>query len=139
MGKRREARELAVRFLYKMDVNPPSDYEKELEEFLSSTSSGKEVKEFAMEIVKAVEHNKEKIDEIIRRSAINWDLRRIAVVDRNILRMGVAQLLYMEGIPPIVAIDESVELAKMYGTSESGKFVNGILDRVRKDYAEPKG
>ncbi|MGH8100666.1 MAG: transcription antitermination factor NusB, partial [Chthoniobacterales bacterium] len=77
------------------------------------------------------------IDERIRRYSENFDLNRIAAVDRNILRLAIYEMLHRDDIPPVVSINEAIELAKTFGGAESGRFVNGILDRVRKDLTRP--
>ena len=77
------------------------------------------------------------IDERIRRYCENYEFRRISPVDRNVLRLAIYEMLYRDDIPPVVSINEGIELAKTFGGSESGRFVNGILDRVRKDLDRP--
>ncbi|MFH1640944.1 MAG: transcription antitermination factor NusB, partial [Candidatus Omnitrophota bacterium] len=92
-----------------------------------------EVKNFTFELVKGVAENLEKIDSAIASYAANWQLKRMAFVDRNILRMGCFELMFREDIPPKVAINEAVELAKKYSDREAAKFVNGILDKVQTE------
>jgi N utilization substance protein B len=77
------------------------------------------------------------IDERIRRYCENYEFRRISVVDRNVLRLAIYEMLFRDDIPPVVSINEAIELAKTFGGAESGRFVNGILDRVRKDLDRP--
>lgn len=91
------------------------------------------VKDFAQELVRGVFENVAAIDGKISSYAKNWELERMAVVDRNILRLGVSELLYRSDIPPKVSINEAVELAKKYSELKSGKFVNGILDKVKSE------
>jgi N utilization substance protein B len=79
----------------------------------------------------------ESIDVKIRAFSENWDFKRIAVVDRNILRLAIYELLFRDDIPPVVSINEAIELAKRFSTEDSSKFVNGILDRVKKDLSRP--
>jgi len=83
--------------------------------------------------VRGTREDLDKIDAAITKYAENCELKRIAVIDKNVLRLGIFQLIYMAGIPPKVAINESIELAKKYGDIDSGKFVNGILDRINKE------
>ena len=90
------------------------------------------MREFSTTLVDGTLKNLAKIDEYITSYAENWQLSRMAVIDRNIMRMGTFELLYLEDMPPKVAINEAVELAKKYGDTESGKFVNGILDKINK-------
>jgi N utilization substance protein B len=96
-----------------------------------------DVRGFAEEIVEGVNRNLASIDEKLSGYATNWQLNRMAVIDRNILRMGVYELKFSSGIPPKVAINEAVELAKKFGDLESGKFVNGILDKIHKQEITP--
>jgi transcription antitermination protein NusB len=77
------------------------------------------------------------IDERIRRYCENYEFRRISAVDRNVLRLAIYEMLYRDDIPPVVSINEAIELAKAYGGADSGRFVNGILDRIRKDLDRP--
>lgn len=93
---------------------------------------GAQVKDFACKLISDIWDNLSFIDEKISEYATNWQLSRMAIVDRNILRLGTYELLYRSDIPPKVAINEAVELAKKYGDLESGKFVNGVLDKINK-------
>ena len=95
-----------------------------------------DIREFANILVDGVIKNVSMIDEKIRLSASHWSVDRMAVVDRNILRMAIFELLYIRDIPAKVTINEAIEIAKRYGVEESGSFVNGILDRVVKDHQE---
>jgi transcription antitermination factor NusB len=131
MGKRRQSRELAVQFLYQIDIIGQNDWKDILKKFWDNNDADNEIKEFSNRIVESVINNKVNIDKMIESYATNWDLSRIAAVDRNVLRSAISELLYMRDIPPIVAINEAVDIAKKYGTPESGKFVNGILDKIR--------
>lgn len=96
-------------------------------------SEGPLPNEFAIGLFKAVAESIEQIDEIIVLVSDNWRLERMSRVDRNILRMGTHELTTDEGTPPLVVINEAVELAKRFGTEESPSFVNGILDRIARD------
>lgn len=133
MRRRTKAREYALQLLYKFDIThePLDDWDSfwlQQDEGLSD-----EVKEFARKIVLDTLKHLEEIDKRISSFATNWQLKRMAVVDRNVLRMGAFELLYLEDIPAKVSINEAVDLAKKYSGDESGKFVNGILDRIRED------
>jgi len=92
-----------------------------------------EIREFAEELAKGVGKDIEEIDKRISEHATNWTLKRMAVVDRNILRLATYELLFRSDIPPKVSINEAVDIAKKYGDANSGKFVNGILDRIGKE------
>jgi N utilization substance protein B len=139
MGKRRQSRELAIQFLYQLDIVGQSDWQETLKKFWKENGADDEIKEFAVRIINSVIEKKNDIDKLIESYATNWDISRIAAVDRNVLRSAMSELLYMDDIPPIVAINEAVDIAKKYGTPESGKFVNGILDKIRVDTAKKKG
>jgi len=132
MKNRRKARELTLQTLYQADVRdiPPTEALKML---LSRYRFRSEVEYFSKKLIEGTEKFLPWIDELIKRYAKNWTLDRMAIVDRNILRFSIYELLLMEEVPPIVSINEAVEIAKRYGTSDSGKFVNGILDKIRKE------
>jgi N utilization substance protein B len=133
---RTRARELALQFLYQVDMQGPGG-EEDLREFLREALDGKpgadEAKAYASRIVGGVLLHKEEIDALLRDAAKNWDLARMAVVDRNALRIGCYELLHEDEVPMKVAINEAIELGKHYSTEASGAFINGILDRIRKD------
>lgn len=138
MGKRRRARELALQFLYQFDTLTESSTEDiNIEETLrlfwatKETSLEGDVREFSDRLITGACDNIEGIDEIIDRYSEHWRLSRMSRIDRNILRMAIYELVYLRDIPPPVTINEAVELAKKYGTEDSGAFVNGILDRIR--------
>ncbi len=129
MGKRRKARELALQRLYQIDVNGTDVPE--------PRSKGRpidaETQAFAETLVQGALANQPKIDGIIAQYAEHWDLDRMAVVDRNILRVAVYELVFEPDVPPKAVINEAIEIAKKFGTRESGRFINGILDRVHKE------
>ena len=136
MRVRTRARELALQFLFQVDFHDDW-YQDELAPFLAEQLDGKpgadEAKAYCHKVVEGVLMNKRVIDELIRGAARNWDLERMAAVDRNALRIGIYELLFADDVPMKVAINEAIELGKRYSTEASGAFVNGILDRVRKD------
>jgi transcription antitermination factor NusB len=134
MRKRTLAREYALQVLYKLDITHDKDPEVVLANFwLMGVEEEVEesVKVFAAELVKGVLSNLESIDKDISQYATNWKLERMAVVDRNILRLSAYELLFKEDIPPKVSINEAVELAKKYSEPKSAKFVNGVLDKIK--------
>ncbi len=133
MGKRRTAREFALQILYRLDIGQESLAEKILEEFWETNLTSDDVKEYTDSLVKGTKKNQSEIDRIIADSAENWTLDRMASVDRNILRFSTYELLKRNEIPSSVIINEAIEIAKKYGTEESGSFINGILDRVAKE------
>jgi transcription antitermination factor NusB len=129
---RRLAREIALAFLYQWDLRGP-EVLPELDDLLLRDRRSPEVSEYAKALVHGTIAKKEPIDAQISAAAENWRIERMAVVDRNILRMAVFEMTERrEDVPPKVAINEAIELAKRFSTGESGAFVNGILDRVRR-------
>lgn len=134
MRKRTKARECALQILYQIDITKDSP-DNLLSAFWEDKKTESEVRDFATALVKGTVENMQKIDDIITKYASNWKLKRMAVVDRNVLRLSAYELLYREDIPPKVSINEAVDLAKKYGDIDSGKFVNGVLDRINKEEA----
>ncbi len=146
MGIRRSGRIIALQALYQMEMakkpiteifefindyskSKVSDDDKTDEKFLDKS------KEFALDICTIISKNIEEIDKLIPKYLKNWKFDRILVIDRNILRMGVAELIYKEDIPYKVTINEAIELAKKFGDEKSGSFVNGVLDNFVKNEA----
>ena len=135
MRARTHAREVALRVLYQFDLRP--DLEPEgLMNLLRRELELPEAEDFARELVEGTRFHQEAIDATIEAAAANWELKRMAVIDRNVLRLGVFELLHRPDVPPAVTINEAVELAKRYSTKESGSFVNGILDQIHKRSAQ---
>jgi transcription antitermination factor NusB len=137
VGKRRKAREVALQLLYQLDLQGESNPEPHLAEFWTRHPVDPEAREFADMLIRGTKLHERKIDEIISQSAQNWELDRMAVVDRNILRQGIFELLWMDEVPPKVAINEALEVAKKFSTHESSRFINGILDRIHKELRSP--
>jgi N utilization substance protein B len=161
MGKRREARERAVQFLFQHDLNPPENLDVALAQFWDSqrmaaiaeekgaatwgqpvelpppTAEEAEMRLFAEPLIRGVVEHRDRVDEQIKKHVKNWELHRIAAVDRNILRLAIYEMLYREDIPPVVSINEAVDIAKKFSTQDSGKFVNGILDNVKSELMRP--
>lgn len=134
--RRRIIREKVLQLLYAFEMNSESK-QFMIEEILDDVEDEND-KNFAISLVnKILEHQKD-LDEIIKQKVDNWDLNRIALIDRILLRMGICEILFFPDIPPKVSINESIEIAKDYSTSSSGKFINGILDAIlddlKKDY-----
>ena len=161
MGKRREARERAVQFLFQHDLNPPEDLDRALDHFWESqraaalaedkgvanwgqpiqlpppTADEAAIRIFADPLIRGSVEHREEADTIIKKHTKNWELHRIAAVDRNILRLAIYEMLHRDDIPPIVSINEAVDIAKKFSTQDSGKFVNGILDKVKGELMRP--
>jgi len=128
MGQRSKAREVVLQVLYQDDLNPSASTD-DRDWLLQRRLSKAEAFQFARRLLAGVRQHRSEIDRRLQQIASNWSLHRMAVTDRNILRLGAYEILY-GGTPGEVAIDEAVELAKRFGTAQSPQFVNGILDRL---------
>lgn len=133
MGLRRTARECALQMLFQ------AEFKKENEGMLIPNAAIEEkmvpgVKAFADQLVQGVRQHREEIDNIINRYTENWSAERLALIDRNILRFSVYEILYLQDVPAKVTINEAIEIAKIYGNENSGGFINGILDRIQCDF-----
>jgi N utilization substance protein B len=133
VGKRRRARELALEALYQQEISrDPGDTV--LADVLSRVEVEPQVAAFTRRLVEAALAREEEIDRLIAGAAKNWDFRRLSMIDRNVMRLAVAELLFLDdATPPKVVINEAIEMAKRYGTDDSGRFVNGILDMILKE------
>lgn len=137
MGTRRKAREAALQYLFQEDFStsglPGSDdLEEKLELFCGLYQVNRKARSYTLQLLQQTLVNRQRIDELIRQCAQNWRLERISRTDRNLLRIGVSEMLLSEDVPHQVAINEAVEIAKRFGSDESSSFVNGILDAVNK-------
>ncbi len=130
--RRRLARECALQILFQYDFTKKRPDRESLERFWSQKEVEPSIKEFAEEISFGAIDNLEEIDKLISSVAVNWSLERMACVDRNILRLATYEMLYRNDIPPLVTINEAIEIAKKYSTEEAPQFINGILDRILK-------
>ncbi len=153
MGIRHEAREWALQFLFQSEFNRDESvdegfklfWEHQNEETAAPTAKPAsqdarlraKTRQFAEELARGVIAHHPEIDPLISKYAENWEIDRMGAVDRNAMRIAVFEMLYRNDIPPVVSINEAVELAKAYSSIESGKFVNGILDRIRKGLDRP--
>ncbi|MDH3974777.1 MAG: transcription antitermination factor NusB [Deltaproteobacteria bacterium] len=131
MGTRRKGREIALQVLYQIDITGVSR-DAALQEFKNHFKVKKESWSFAEALIKGICEHMKTIDALIEGESEHWKLGRMSLTDRNILRLAAYELLHMEGIPSKVTINEAIELGKLYGTEESGAFINGILDKVFK-------
>ncbi len=132
MGKRRLSREFVIQFLYLTEMNE-GEIQNQLQLFWESNPAAEDVQLFTEVILKDVFDHKEQIDVRLEKYSDNWTLSRMTVIDRNLLRMAASEILYSKTVPPKVAIDEAVEIAKRFGSEDSAHFINGILDRVLKE------
>ena len=161
MGMRREARERAVQFLFQYDLNKPEKLDDALQQFWDSqraaaiaeekgkarwgqtlelpppTAEESAMRLFADPLIRGTVEHLDEIDRKIQEHAKNWELNRMAVVDRNVLRLAIYEMLFRDDIPPVVSINEAVDIAKRFSTDESGRFVNGILDKVKGELMRP--
>ena len=138
MRKRTKARESALKMLYAIDITGEEPKKCIDTYWRDNEEKDAEVKAFANLLVLGAANKQKEIDKIISECATNWQLKRMAVIDRNILRFAAYELLFADDIPPKVTINEAIDMAKRYGDSESGKFVNGVLDKINKDIAKKK-
>jgi N utilization substance protein B len=132
MGNRRLSRELVIQFLYLTEMNE-GEIANQLKLFLENNPCQKDVQSFTEDILNNIFDHKEEIDARLEKFSDNWTLSRMTVIDRNLLRMAASELMYSKTVPPKVAIDEAVEIAKKYGSEDSPNFINGVLDRILKE------
>ena len=137
MGKRRKARESTLQILFQLefdDANP----EKIISSFWGNKKDAKEIEEHSRWLVNGIMSHRESIDRLIQSVSANWRISRMAIVDRNVLRIAVFELLHEEALAPAIVINEAIEIAKKYSSEEGATFVNGILDAVRKEIQKKK-
>lgn len=140
MRKRRISREMALQFLYQYDTSNESkvysdtDFKNKFDLFSCTIDEemGRDIEDFTIILSSGTCQHIESIDRLIEKYSQNWKISRISKIDRNILRISIYEMVYLRTIPPPVTINEAIEIAKKFGSEESGSFVNGILDRIRK-------
>jgi N utilization substance protein B len=138
MRKRTHSRECALQILYSFDIRKVNPIAEVVDDFWQNHAEDDVIKEFAMILVDGTLKHLKGIDKLITDYTDNWRIERMAVIDRNIIRMATFELMYLEQVPPKVAINEAVELAKRFGDDESGRFVNGVLDKINKKERKKK-
>jgi transcription antitermination factor NusB len=131
MSARRKARELTLKALYAYEISG-SDAQQVSEDVIQSSQIKEEAKRFSQTLFEKTLQNIEKIDSLIRETVKSWEFSRIALVEKNILRIGVCELLFFSDTHPAIAINEAIELAKKYGEKDSKNFINGVLDHIAK-------
>jgi N utilization substance protein B len=131
--QRRKAREYALQILFRLDFTEKGIDNKDLEEFWSDKKAPDDVKKFAEDLVRGTLNSLDDIDTMIEKVTENWLLKRMAAVDRNILRFAAYELLYRKDIPSTVTINEAIEIAKKFSSTESAPFINGVLDKLSKE------
>ena len=135
MGKRRLSRELALKFLYQFELTG-GELDEQIKLFLKQNSSKDDAENFMRSLVFSLLDKVKEIDEVIQKYSDHWVLDRMTVIDRNILRMGVCELLFDFSTPPKVVINEAIDIAKKYGNEDSPEFINGVLDKVFKEIGQ---
>lgn len=138
MSTRREAREWVVQILFQLDLNSHENCDQVFPEFWKDKKPDRKLREFTENMVRDVRKNMVQIDGLISKFAAHWDLHRMAVIDRNVLRMAICEMMFRDTPHPVL-INEAIDIAKYFNSTESGKFVNGILDRVRKELTDTTG
>jgi N utilization substance protein B len=133
IGTRRLSRELALQVLFQQEFSPHQTIEDALDSFRRSFDASPEVWTYALELLKGIAAKRAEVDLLIQKCSAHWKLKRMALVDLNIMRVAAYELKFSpEGLPPAVVINEAVEISKKYGTVDSAAFVNGILDQIVK-------
>jgi len=136
-SQRRQNRTAAFRFLYQWEMNPPDDIAADLHEFLEKLEKEENYFNYAIELVDGILDKLEEIDSLINELVANWEFSRIAKTDLAILRLGVYEILYRLDVPPVVVIDEALEICKDFCSDNSRKFLNGVLDQASKRSGRP--
>ncbi len=137
MRLRSKAREVALCLLYQIEITK-ADFSEVLASYAQDNPLKKEIVDFYTLLIKGVIKNLTSLDSLIKKHVKNWEITRMAVVDRNLLRMACFELLFLKDIPPKVSINEAIELAKRFGDIDSPRFVNGVLDKIYKTEEKSK-
>ena len=137
MSRRRDNRIAAVQFLYMWEANPPESLNDELCSFFTSQEHPREYYSFSEELIQGTVQHIEEVDTIIKEYAKNWDFKRIARVDLAILRLAIFEMLYRKDIPPVVSINEAIDLSKLFSIPDAKRFINGILDQFKLKIDRP--
>ncbi len=132
MSKRREGRETAIQLLFSRDFTPPGASH-EVAAFFDIHNAAPTIRQHATELYHGVVANLEAIDHLLASCLENFSLSRLAGIDRNVLRLAIYEMFHRSDVPPIVVINEAIEISKRFGTPDSGRFVNGVLDRLKRD------
>ena len=132
MGPRRKAREYALQMLFQWDITHDS-IDQIVSTFFADQEEGPAVADFASQLVTRTVEHVEKIDEMIQRHAEHWRLDRMAIVDRNLLRLATQEFLFDKETPKTVVINEAIEISRRFSSQESPQFINGILDSIKKE------
>lgn len=134
MATRRDAREWALQMVFSLDLNGKAELDWTIEDFFrENPTNDAKIRAFAERLVRGVFQEQPNLDALITKYAKHWRISRMAAVDRNVLRIALYELQFCPDIPPAVVINEAIDVAKYFSNSESGRFVNGILDRARRE------
>lgn len=136
-SRRRNSRIAAVQFLYIWEINRPDNLQAGIHSFFQDQPEDREYYSFAEELIHGAIDKIDEIDAKIRELAANWDFNRIAKIDLSILRLSVYEILFRRDIPPIVSINEAIDLCKMLSNLDASRFINGILDRLKDQLDRP--
>ena len=131
---RRRAREATLTLLYQVDMGVP-DFAAHMEHYFSTHKMPKKARVFATQLTEGVMGKRKEIDEALTKVSNHWRIDRMNVIDRNIIRLAIYEILHVDDVPRNVSINEAIEIGKLYGTEDSGSFINGILDRFQKPEA----
>jgi len=134
---RRRTREWIIQFLFQTDFNP-EDLDVALKDFWADKEISERERQYAEEIIRGVIQHRDELDDILSRYARGWESDRMAAVDRTVMRVALYEMLYRDDIPPVVSINEAVHFAKDFNSFRSGKFVNGVLDRIRRELLDDR-
>ena len=135
MGERRRARELAVQVLFHLEFSP-GDPSEIFDLICENFNAPKSIRDFSRELVLGVWEKKETLDRVIAQASRNWRIERMARLDRSILRLAAFEIMFVQDIPAKVSIDEAVELGKKFGSEDSGRYINGVLDNIYNTLSE---
>ncbi|MDD3179792.1 MAG: transcription antitermination factor NusB [Opitutaceae bacterium] len=129
--QRRDSRAAALQYLYSWSLNPPADLAEDLRLFFEHLDQPRDYYAFADELIQGTLEHREEIDGYIRTLAQNWEFDRIARIDLALLRLAIYEMLYRKDIPPVVSINEAVDLSKQFSSTDAKRFINGVLDRMK--------
>lgn len=137
MSQRRDNRVAAMQYLYQWSINPPEHLNRDVEAFFAQQGKPRDYFAFAEDLIFGAVRHVEESDEIIKRYAKNWNFSRVARIDLAILRLAIYEMLYRRDIPPIVSINEAIDLSKVYSIPDAKRFINGILDQFKLTLDRP--
>jgi N utilization substance protein B len=130
-AQRRDGRVAAMQYLYAWSINPPTNLSQDLETFFENMEQPRGHYGYAEEVIQGVILNAEDIDARIKALAQNWEFGRIARIDLAILRVAIFEMIHRKDIPPVVSINEAIDLSKQFSNADAKRFINGILDRLK--------